>query len=63
MSVYILVDHGAVDLKKFLIEKAKSEGLEIIDLYTTEDSQDDYPELVKTMSDKLSEEQSTNFKV
>jgi ribose 5-phosphate isomerase B len=56
MSVYILVDHGAVELKKFLIEKAKSEGLEIIDLCTTEDAQDDYPDLVKAIADKLADE-------
>jgi ribose 5-phosphate isomerase B len=51
--IYIVAEHNGITLKKFLIQKAAENGLEIVNLYNIEDSEDDYPVVAKILAEKM----------
>jgi ribose 5-phosphate isomerase B len=51
--IYIVAEHNGIALKKFLIQKAKESGIEIVDLYDIEDYADDYPVVARLLAEKM----------
>jgi ribose 5-phosphate isomerase B len=57
--IYIVAEHNGIALKNFLIQKSKENGIEIIDLYEREDSEDDYPIVAKILAEKMKKEEGS----
>jgi ribose 5-phosphate isomerase B len=55
--IYIVAEHNGIVLKKFLIQKAKENEIEIIDLYNVVDINDDYPIVAKLLAEKMKEDE------
>jgi ribose 5-phosphate isomerase B len=51
--IYIVAEHNGIALKKFLIQKANENGIEITDLYDIEDFADDYPVVARLLAEKM----------
>jgi ribose 5-phosphate isomerase B len=51
--IYIVAEHNGIALKKFLIQKASENGIEITDLYDIEDYADDYPVVARLLAEKM----------
>jgi ribose 5-phosphate isomerase B len=57
--IYIVAEHNGIALKKFLIQKAKENNVEVIDLYDIEDSDDDYPVVANILAKKMKIEEES----
>ncbi len=57
--IYIVAEHNGVELKKYLLQKATSDGMKIVDLYEIENNDDDYPLVAKILAAKLKEDKSS----
>lgn len=57
--IYIVNDHGGIQLKNYLLEKCAEINIEITDLYNIEDANDDYPLVADLLADKMKEDKNS----